>query len=277
MKTKIKNILLPVDFSGYSSEAFNIARKIAAKSSAKIILLHVVEPPYNTATAIEGMLSIMENSAKSKLLELTKRFKESSEDHAEIISVVKHGRTVREIIKQMEEHTVDLIVMGRKGQSGIERMVLGSVSSAMVSETNVPLLVLPAEKSSRSPDFNRIIFTTNLREKDPENLRYVHSFAKMFDAILDVIHVTEEKSFDTTLRTNGFKQIIQEMKLDPVPEFTVKEHENSLIGLAEYISKYPRSLLVMNRYKQSIVQRLVGTNHTEKIRKYSDLPMLILP
>ncbi|REL24046.1 universal stress protein [Rhodohalobacter sp. SW132] len=277
MKTKIKTILLPVDFSGYSAEAFTVSRQIASKTGATIILLHVVEPPYNTATAIEGMLSIMEDNAKSKINQLIKKYSESGDTEVDIVPVVKHGRTVREIMKQADECSADLIVMGSKGQSGIERIVLGSVSSAMVAETNVPLFVLPAEKSSRTPDFKRIIFTTNLREKDPENLRYVHSFAKFFAAKLDVIHVTDHKDFDTILRVKGFRQVIRELNLDPPPEFTVLEHENSLVGLAEYISKHSRALLVMNRYKHSIVQKLLGVHHTEKFRRYSDLPILILP
>ncbi|MEM1903613.1 MAG: universal stress protein, partial [Pyrobaculum sp.] len=55
---------------------------------------------------------------------------------------VRSGNPPTEILNYAEEREVDLIVMGSRGLSAIQRLVLGSVSQTVVSRARVPVLVV---------------------------------------------------------------------------------------------------------------------------------------
>lgn len=277
MNKEIKHILLPVDFSGYSISSYRFALELAEKCGSKITLLHVVEPPYNFATAVEGMLSMMEKNALSRMEQMKAENVRDSSKGSKTEIVVKHGRTAREILLQSQELSADLIIMGSKGQSGLQKMVLGSISSAIVEDSEIPVFVMPGNGSDKNFKLTRIIFATNLRENDLNNLRYAHTLGSHFNAATEILHIKTEDDFDSMLRISGFRQMIKELNLDPQPEFKIVEHEHMLTGLGSYLSDKKGTMIVLNRYKRSLVQKILKENHTEKVIRYSEYPILILP
>jgi len=277
MNHAIKHILLPVDFSGYSNDAFRFALDLAKKNGSTINMLHVVEPPYNFATAIEGMTQIMEKNAISKMDQMINNIQTSEYEDVEINTGIKHGRTTRELLERIKKNSVDVVVMGSKGQSGLDRAVFGSVSTGIIADSTVPVFVIPEDDKSENLNIENILFTTNLREKDPENLSYVDFIASLYDAKIELIHITKHNDFESSLRVKGFIQLINDLNLDSTPELMVKEHKNFLISLAEYLSENPASLVVLNRYRRSIVQKLFAKDHTSDMIEYYQSPLLVIP
>ncbi|MEM4422438.1 universal stress protein, partial [Pyrobaculum sp.] len=55
---------------------------------------------------------------------------------------VRSGTPATEILNYAEEKGVDLIVMGSRGLSALQRLVLGSVSQAVASRARVPVLIV---------------------------------------------------------------------------------------------------------------------------------------
>jgi len=274
MEKKIRHILIPTDFSGYSNRAYHFALRLASAVNAKVSLLHVVEPPYNFATAVEGMLNIMETNAEKRLNMLIEKRAETPYQKVEISSVIKHGRTAREILKTIESEDVDLVIMGSKGQNAISRVVFGSVSAVVVNDADVPVIVMPESEAEK--ETNHLLFATNFREKDPENFLYTRFIADQLDANTEIIHVAEEMNFNTKLRHLGFKAIMKETTGEEL-DVTLKEDKDLLIGLAKHLQENPAALLVLNRYKKSVVQKLFGKNHTGMVLDYAHMPLLILP
>lgn len=271
MKTKIKHILIPTDFSGFSNRAFQFACKIAGKAEAKITLFHVVEPPYNFAVAVEGMLELMEKNAFKRM----KLMAGTCEAGIEIKNEVRHGRTSREILNYVETSGADIVVMGSRGQSGLSQAVLGSVSAAIAHESPVPLFVIPEE--STEAEISTLLFATNFREKDPVNFVYTSSIAGLIDSAVSIVHVSPTIDFETRIRHLGFTDVLREETGNKSLDIELVENENLLIGLADYITKNRVSGIVLNRYKKSVVQKLFGKDHTDEMLTYADLPLLILP
>lgn len=271
MKTAIKHILVPTDFSGFSNRAFQFACNLAAQSEAKITLIHVVEPPYNFAVAVEGMLELMEKNAFKRMEMISGTCKED----IKITNVVRHGRTSREILNYVDSAGADVVVMGSRGQSGLSRTVLGSVSAAIAHELPVPLFVIPEEAANAK--ISSLLFATNFREKDPANFKLTSSIAELIDASLSVIHVSPAINFETRIRHLGFTELLREETGNESLNIELIEDENLLIGLANYITGKQITGIVLNRYKKSVVQKLFGKDHTDEMLTYAELPLLILP
>lgn len=142
-----KRILVPTDFSEYSDEALKQALELAKQFNAKVYLLHVASPitqcaaDYCLDTAKVKMVEEAEMlRAKGKMLEALKKFPDSQE--VDIISDVREGEPVAEILKQQEENGIDLIVMSSHGKTGFVKRLLGQVSERVMEETKSPVLVV---------------------------------------------------------------------------------------------------------------------------------------
>jgi nucleotide-binding universal stress UspA family protein len=57
---------------------------------------------------------------------------------------VRIGQPGMEIIAAAKQHGADLIVMGSHGKSGIERLLVGSVSERVIGHSHCPVLVVKA-------------------------------------------------------------------------------------------------------------------------------------
>ncbi len=55
---------------------------------------------------------------------------------------IVEGNPAEEILKLAEEQSVDLIVMGTLGMSGIERFLLGSVADKVIRNSRIPVLTV---------------------------------------------------------------------------------------------------------------------------------------
>lgn len=271
MKSTIKHILVPTDFSGFSKRAFQFAYNLAGTTGAKITLFHVVEPPYNFAVAIEGMLELMEKNAIKRM----KMIAASGDEEIDIKTEVRHGRTSREILNYTETSGADFVVMGSRGQSGLSQTILGSVSAAIAHELPVPLFVIPEE--TKETKIASLLFATNFRENDPVNFERASTVAGLMGGSISIVHVSPTIDFETRIRHLGFTEILREKTGNNSLEIDLIENKNLLIGLAEYISRNRISGVILNRYRKSIVQKLFGKDHTDELLSYADLPLLILP
>ncbi len=142
---KIKNILLPTDFSKLSLTAASYAIDIAEEYNAKIHLLHVLEktPPILTIRSLdlsaEKIKREIENDAKASMEEALKRIKKP--ENVEIITVIKKGLDYEEIINYSKEAKIDVIVIATHGRTGIIHTLLGSVAEKVIRYSKIPVLV----------------------------------------------------------------------------------------------------------------------------------------
>jgi nucleotide-binding universal stress UspA family protein len=140
MSIFLKKILWATDFSDEAQEALLYAEAFAKTFKAKIVALHVVPDfspvLYNAAYAIREDLArrinFIKDEAKKKLTALKKAkgipFK----------AVVKEGSASKTIIETAEEEKVDMIVIGRRGMSAIEKLFIGSVANQVLRNSPVP-------------------------------------------------------------------------------------------------------------------------------------------
>ncbi len=142
---KIKNILLPTDFSKLSLTAASYAVDIAEEYGAKIHLLHVLEktPPILTIRSLdlsqERIKKEIENDAKASMEEALKRIKKP--ENIEIVTLIKKGLDYEEIIKYSKEAKIDVIVIATHGRTGLIHTLLGSVAEKVIRYSKIPVLV----------------------------------------------------------------------------------------------------------------------------------------
>lgn len=138
-----ENPLLVTDGSQFSEGAVKEAIRIAKQCSGKMTALTVVE--FNPEFA--ALAPDMENKMEVEAKEMIDRIKDRARDEGiECDSLVMTGENPHESIVEMAEKIkADIIVMGRRGRTGIKRLLMGSVTSRVIGHSPVKVLVVPKD------------------------------------------------------------------------------------------------------------------------------------
>lgn len=149
---KIKNILLPTDFSKTSLTAAEYAVELADEYKAKLHVLNVLEktPPILAIRSLdlsrEKIIESIDADAQSHLADSIKKIKKIKD--VEIISAIRKGIDYEEIVKYSKEKKIDIIVIATHGRTGLIHTLLGSVAEKVIRYSKIPVLVTtPASKS----------------------------------------------------------------------------------------------------------------------------------
>jgi nucleotide-binding universal stress UspA family protein len=143
----IRTILCPTDFSTHSASAYGKAMALARDYAATVLVLHVWHWP-TVIHCRAGAIPVAEpdkirTEAKMKLDAWP-----SAEAKAPIERLLLEGDTAEVILRTARNRNCDLIVMGTHGRSGLDRMVLGSVTEDVLRRASCPVLTVRVPKPS---------------------------------------------------------------------------------------------------------------------------------
>ncbi len=144
-----EQILVPYDASSYANHAFDDALKIAEKFGSKLTVLTVLgtKAEQSTGISLERAIDIQdehEDAATKILKDLESFAKEKGVEFS--FKVIYEPSPYKGIINFSNSNSIDLIVMGSHGRSGIKKALLGSVASGVVEHANCPVLIIKKMK-----------------------------------------------------------------------------------------------------------------------------------
>jgi nucleotide-binding universal stress UspA family protein len=131
-----QKILVPIDGSGNSKRALLEAIKIAKMTSGFITLLHVQN---NRSAMLQSPNPLNKNIAQNSLLVDGQRSVRAEGIHVE--SMLLEGNIIDTILRVAKEENFDLIVIGARGLSKLEEILMGSVSHGVVEKASCPVIV----------------------------------------------------------------------------------------------------------------------------------------
>jgi nucleotide-binding universal stress UspA family protein len=145
MSTGPTRILVATDFSAHAQHALDYAATIARDRGARLILVHSLDAP-DPLTMVGGSLKplIDMGAATARAEELLQAEARRAQlgQLLDVAEVRKH-RPEQEILAAAQSHGADLVVMGTRGNRGVQRFMLGSVSERVARACPVPVLIVP--------------------------------------------------------------------------------------------------------------------------------------
>ncbi len=188
---EINNILWGTDFSKESRACLPYMRDFSEKLKTRNYALHVLPKfsdwVYETAFLKDNEL--LKTVEKTKQKSLAKIKKYSNNANISFESDVLEGIASEEMINYSEKKNIDIIFVGRRGVSEIERILIGSTTSRLIRNSRIPILVIP--KSRRYVKIKEILSPIDFSESSLLELKYSILLAKKLGAKLYVIHVSE--------------------------------------------------------------------------------------
>ncbi|HUJ14154.1 MAG TPA: universal stress protein [Thermoanaerobaculia bacterium] len=147
----MKRILVATDFSPIATQALRYAGKLAAETGAELIALYAdaFEPPVEfTSREVGDVAHSIAQSRQRAEEELERCVGQSVPPGVRTQAIVVEGHPATAIVEHAKLLQADTIVVGSHGRSGIERLLLGSVSARVVAEASVPVIVVPKAEAA---------------------------------------------------------------------------------------------------------------------------------
>lgn len=144
---QLKKILFPTDFSHAGDAALEFATTLARDSGAKLLIVHVEEPPmaYGGGELYYGVPEPTTGDLLKMLHAIKPTDPAVTYEHRLVTGDPANG-----VVKLAEEADVDLIVMGTHGRTGLSRLLMGSVAEAIVRRAKCPVLTYKARAKGAS-------------------------------------------------------------------------------------------------------------------------------
>lgn len=142
-----KRILFPTDGSETSEKAVDHALSLASVYDASLYILHVVNIAKYSSLSGEIEWGSVSESLREEGEEVTENVKNKAEKKGiDVTTFINDGVPHKEILKISRDKDIDLIVMGTHGRSGVDRILLGSVTERVLRSSEIPMLVIGKSK-----------------------------------------------------------------------------------------------------------------------------------
>ncbi len=137
------NILVPTDGSEGTDAAVEHALDIAKKYDATVHVVYVVNTSaYSTLPADsnwESITAALEDEGKTATKDIVGMM---HDEGVNAMPSLEEGVPHKTILEYADENNIDLIIMGTHGKSGLDRLLLGSVTEKVVRASKVPVMTV---------------------------------------------------------------------------------------------------------------------------------------
>lgn len=277
----MKSILLPTDFSKNSLNAIHFAMRFFKDQACDFYFMNVQKASSfisddmmvvaSSATIYNTIVGAAKKSISNIILDVKKTY---ANDKHKFHSIVDYDNFTDAINQVSVNRNIDLVLMGTKGASGLEKVIFGSNTIHVIQRCLAPVLVIP--DGYRFSGLSKIVFaTTNLEPFAIEDMALLKEWVELYDAELDILHIADQNhlayvafdnhSFFNTYFKRPKHDYIDTTKKDMFSEIYTYIHANKI------------KMLAIKNKKHSFLKRLFNNDGLETLAFKIDIPFLVLP
>jgi nucleotide-binding universal stress UspA family protein len=276
-----KKLLVAVDGSEISLHAFKEALRIAKDD----ILVLAVAPPYSGDLRVMGASDLGELLRQPCDVALDKIREVAVAEGAGIRPVCIMGEPYEAIVETAEDEGRDLIVMGVRGASLAQRLLVGSTTARVIGYSVQDVLVVP-EKGSLGG--NRILVATDGSEYSRKAVDKALELAEYSRGLLTVISVLEisphiyavaPELTEEKIKLN--EKIVDEVKKLAASrgiqaEGVVREGECANEVITDVARQKNIDLIILGSHGRTGLKRLLMGSVTESVIAHAPCPVLVV-
>lgn len=143
-------ILIPTDGSNQAMNAVEEGLRLAAQLGSKVHVLYVIDEFEAKIVPITGEQDEKREEYRDYAEDVTGEVADLAADAGvECVSSIRTGITHREVVNYVEDEGIELVVMGSRGRSNLEEMLLGSTADKIIRTVDIPVTVVHKQPSER--------------------------------------------------------------------------------------------------------------------------------
>ncbi|MFI5148588.1 MAG: universal stress protein [Bacteroidia bacterium] len=273
---KLRNILVPTDFSPAADHAAVYACALAASSGATILLYHTYHIPVSNTEVPVVIVSAEELEQNN--LERLKNYKEDlitrTHTSLNIECLTTAGFAVEEIKEVCADKKPDLVVMGISGSGKIGHALLGSVTTGVINQLSTPLLIIPEEAEYKGISNLALAYDYH-GELPASTMNQLQGFIDFFKAALQVVHIgppNQKAHLEEAVSGVGLEDALANV----THTLHFPENKDVIEGLKEFEEKSKPDLLVMIPKKHTMLDWIFHGSVSKRMAFHTHVPILAL-
>ena len=276
----MKKIICPTDFSKAATNAVEFAAIIAARINASITLLHVLHLPILDTTEMAmvatEVLGEQQRHAQEKLHALSHYLAEKHRaENIQVDYLVKESLLGDEVKHLTDTQGYDMVVIGSTGGGNtLEEILVGSNTAGVIDRVKCPVLTVPL-KAHPAP-FQHIVYASNYEKEDGIALEQVLQFAQLFQAQVEIVHMSHEASDNDHSKANRFRERLRQELPGFELDFQEVIHPDEVEGMKKYLTEKNADLLTILKKRRGFFHNLFSQSFSEQLTYQSKLPLLII-
>jgi len=292
LKSDIRKILVPVNFSEHSKNAAKFALSIAHKFSAEVFLFHSyfsyasevisVTDTHATYTNLDLVVKEIEENAKADLeaiyIELEDILVRNDIENVAINYGLSLGEPEEEILNFIRNYKPDFIVASEPKE---KKGKLSNIINNLVNDIIVPVLIIPENyvfENIYDIDIpKKLVYTTNFDETDYLALRKLITITKPLNIDIDLMHICNEDIIEKCdkVKLDHFVQYFLEVSSDIDISTALMRNKDVLNGILDYVKENEIDFLAITTRKRDILEKLVTPSITLKLLEKLEIPVLV--
>lgn len=245
----MKDIVVAVDFSDASINAFKHAITIANRAKKNILMVWVAK--HGSGEVIEEPHDIIER-AEQKFQKIINDFKPTLEG-IEVQYKIRAGKVFREIIDEAVERNAALIFTGTHGMSGFEQFWIGSNAMRIIANAPCPIITI-REGTNVEKDLEKIVMPIDSTVESRQKVPITTEIASLFGAEVHILALYSTHVAAVQSMVEGY--------CDHAEEY-LKEHGVSYVRTSVYADNLADAVL---NYAEQIGANLVSIMNEQETK-----------
>ena len=272
-----EDVLIATDGSGVATTAAEQGISIAADLDATVHVVSVVD------VARGERRRAVRDRRRADARVYVRELADEAEDHGVAVeTTVREGDPAREILTYAADVAGDLVVVGTRGRSNVERLLVGSVALEVIRESMRPVLTLSPSVRDVPRRVDEIAVATDGRPGSRAAVSQAIALADAYDAQLRAVSVFDDSRSRLESVVEEFERVATAATKDVAVRAAdrgvgtvrsvIRGHPSQ--ELLAYVDAHDVDLLVMGAESRSGLERLVVGSVSQRVVSASPTPVL---
>ena len=270
----MKKILVPTDFSSFGKLAEKTAIDIAIKSNAAVEFIHLMDiPKYlsQSATADNELPEELKSKIGAAHQYLNELVQHAEQKGLKAKSYITETSGIEVIKNHVEQHEIDLIVIGSHGASGIKEAFLGSNTQRILRSLSAPVLVI---KNDLTANFKNIVFASTFKEDVHQAFAKILNFVKIFESAVHLHYINMPYNFEDSATSS--QRLLEFASQYPNHQFNqhIFNAFDEESGIIKFSKTHGIDLIATTTHGKSGFMQMLSPSITESLANHSSIPVL---
>jgi len=243
---KLEKLLLSTDGSEFSEGAVREAVKLAKICSSKLFVLSVIETNPEFEVLAPQIVEKEGMQTRDRLEQIRSR---AAKEGVECEIIARYTESpFQAIVEEAKKNQADMIIMGRRGRTGLRRLLMGSVTAKVIGHASCDVLVVPRDAEIR---YQKILLATDGSKYSAAAASEAIGIAKRCGSFLYVVCVVPSET------ASPFDIVHSEMQHEMIAQNELRVGEknvNDLLAAAKQEGVRVEGLIIEGRPYEAIVE-----------------------
>jgi len=266
----LERLLLSTDGSTFSEGAVREAIGLAKTCSSKLYAVAVVE----TNTEFEAMAPDLVEKAEKETREFMEAVKaQAAKEGVDCVTVIHQGEEpFRFIVDEAKGKQAEMIIMGRRGRTGIKRLLMGSVTAKVIGHAPCKVLVVP---KAAKVEYKSILIATDGSKHSEKAASEAIGIARKCGSAVAAICVAVNEGVEAIAAKNA--DAVKAMGAGAgVSVETIVGKGRPDEAIVEAATKRKADLIVVGSHGRSALERLLMGKVAERVVGHADCAVLVV-